>query len=213
MENVAQRPKSSIKPTSFALLALWLVVGGAVIGNLGQATAIVAGRSLLAFGDIDPRLPITFLPQLLQAELRNGGTGYLVDVPLWLRIMCVSPLVANSITVFLAALLIAAIIRKIAIGQPFDSRVIRNWKWLSAVLIIGSSVKGLLDAAAGRSIYNLASPDDVAGGFPLGADYMGISVDLPHWPILMMLLGVIAAALAIAFRSGARLESEVDGVV
>ncbi|MBM7847110.1 hypothetical protein [Arthrobacter roseus] len=47
----------------------------------------------------------------------------------------------------------------------------------------------------------------------MGADFPEIIVALPHRPILMMLLGVIAAALAIAFRSGARLESEVEGVV
>ncbi|MGL3806167.1 hypothetical protein ACSYDW_08735 [Paeniglutamicibacter sp. R2-26] len=213
MQNVVERPKSNIRATKFAVVALWLVAGGALISNLGQMITIITGRFLFTFGDIDPRLPLSTLPQLLQAEVRDGGAGYLVDAPLWLRLLCASPLAAHMATVLLAAFLITGIIQRIAAGQPFNASVLHNWKWLSAVLIVGGTIQGALDAMAGRSIYTLAGDSDVAGQFPLGADYMAIGVDLPQWPILMMLLGVIAAALAIAFRSGARLESEVDGVV
>jgi hypothetical protein len=51
------------------------------------------------------------------------------------------------------------------------------------------------------------------GEHPFGADYPGIGVDFSHWPFYMILVGIVAAAIAAAFRSRARLEEEVVGVV
>jgi hypothetical protein len=48
---------------------------------------------------------------------------------------------------------------------------------------------------------------------PFGADYLGLGVDFSHWPFYMILVGIVAAAITAAFRSGARLEEEVVGVV
>jgi len=51
------------------------------------------------------------------------------------------------------------------------------------------------------------------GGGAFGASYSGLSFNAPDVPWMLMLLGIIAGALALAFREGARLEEEVAGVV
>jgi hypothetical protein len=62
-------------------------------------------------------------------------------------------------------------------------------------------------------IFNLATSGRSMGEHPFGADYPGIGVDFSHWPFYMILVGIVAAATTAAFRSGARLEEEVVGVV
>jgi hypothetical protein len=47
----------------------------------------------------------------------------------------------------------------------------------------------------------------------LGGDYQSIGTNLPQWPVSVIVAGLVAAALTAAFRAGARLEDDVDGVV
>jgi len=51
------------------------------------------------------------------------------------------------------------------------------------------------------------------GGGAFGASYSGLGFNGPDVPWMLLLLGIIAGALALAFREGARLEEEVAGVV
>lgn len=205
--------ETSTRSTNIALIAVWIVAGGTILTNLIQLTVTTTGRFIFFFWEPDTRMPITALPQVLRADLAAGTDGYLSDAPGWLRALCATPTAANTLTVLLAAILVAGIIRKIAHGQPFNQKVIRNWKLLSFVLIIGGTLEGVLDTVAGQSLMGINGHADEDGAFELGAQYLILIINSPQWPILLMLLGVFSAALAIAFRSGARLESEVDGVV
>ena len=205
--------KTSTKSTNTALVAVWIVAGGAILTNLIQLTITATGRFIFFFWESDTRMPITALPQVLHADLAAGTDGYLSDVPGWLRALCATPTVANTLTVLLAAILVAGIIQKIAHGQPFNQRVVRNWKLLSFLLVIGGALEGVLDTVAGQSLMGSNGQADENGAFELGAQHVILIIDSPQWPVLLMLCGVISAALAIAFRSGARLETEVDGVV
>lgn len=47
----------------------------------------------------------------------------------------------------------------------------------------------------------------------LGADYSGIGIDAPYWPVTIIAAGLVAYALTAAFRAGAKLERDVDGLV
>ncbi|PQZ95814.1 hypothetical protein CQ018_00480 [Arthrobacter sp. MYb227] len=205
--------RTSTKSTNIALVAVWIVAGGAILANLIQLSITLTGRFIFFFWEPDTRMPITALPQVLRADVRFDADGYLTDVPSLIRALCATPTVTNTLTVLLSAIFVAGIIRKIAHGQPFDKKVVRNWKILGFVLVIGGTIEGILDTVAGQSLMGAEGFPDENGNFELGAEYMILVVNSPQWPILLMLLGVISAALAIAFRSGARLEIEVEGVV
>ena len=205
--------RTSTKSTNIALVAVWIVAGGAVLANLIRLSITLTGRFIFFFWEPDTRMPITALPQVQQADIAAGTDGYLTDVPSWIRLLCATPTITNTLTVLLAAIFVAGIIRKIAHGQPFDKKVIRNWKILGFVLVIGGTIQGVLDTVAGQSLMGANGQADENGAYELGVQYLILIISTPRWPVLLMLLGVISAALAIAFRSGAQLEREVEGVV
>jgi hypothetical protein len=85
---------------------------------------------------------------------------------------------------------------------------------VSLILIIGGVIQGIVDSITVQGIFDLASAGYQGGGeFPLGADYSGIGTNFPQWPFFMILLGIVAAAIATAFRAGAQLEDEAVGIV
>jgi hypothetical protein len=205
--------RRSGRSTTVALAAIGTVVGAALLNDIVQIITTTTGRVLFTFGGADGRLPLTHLPQILQADLREGATGYLTDVPVWLRLLCASPAVTHALTIAIAAVFFIQIVRRIAAAHPFAPQVLRNWPKVSLVLIAGGILQGVMDTVAGVVIFTLASSGTPPGEDLLGADYSGIGTDLPQWPFFMILLGIVAAAVSTAFRSGARLEEEVVGVV
>jgi hypothetical protein len=174
----------------------------------------VTGRYLWAGNGADPRKPLADLPQLIQAEIREGHSRFLEDIPVWLRVLCAMPSVAYAATLILGAVLVARILRTIARGDAFAVQVRRTLVALSLTLVGGGLVAGLLDTAALGTVIGLSSGATLDDGSPF--DPMVVSVlgtDLPHWPIMLIVLGVVASALTLAFREGARLREELVGVV
>lgn len=47
----------------------------------------------------------------------------------------------------------------------------------------------------------------------LGSRYDEIATQLPAWPVDLLLAGLVALSLMAAFRAGARLAEDADGVV
>lgn len=179
-------------------------VGGiAVIGNLATAVAIVTGRSLFTFGGADPQLPLTSLPQLLQADVRPGHTYTVTDLAPGLRVLCASPSIVAAGTIAVAVVLLVGVLNRIAAGRAFDPPVRRRLALLSAVLIGGGLLQGLLDTAAIAAV--VASVDQEA--------ISGIGTTPPDWPWTLIVVGVAVTALGAAFTEGARLKEDAVGVV
>ncbi|MHA7142943.1 MULTISPECIES: DUF2975 domain-containing protein [unclassified Arthrobacter] len=201
------------RTTRLSVVIVWIVAILAAIGSALEVFSVIGGRVLLAFGGAEPRLPLTAMPQIVEATLREGTTGYLVDAPFWLRVLGATPAMLYILIALVAALLITRVLRGIAASQPFSSKVRRSLTVLSLVFIIGGVLYGVLDTIAGRTIFEVSSIFGQGDQFPLGADYAGLAVDLPRWPFFMIITGVVSLALSAAFKAGARLEEEADGVV
>jgi len=190
-----------------------------LLNDIPLAITISTGRVLVALGGADGRLPLSHLPQLAQAELQKGARGTLADADLGLRLLAALPTVLHAVTVTVAAILLIGILYRVALGRPFSSEVLRRWRWLTAVLLIGGILQSLADTGAnlylslhsGLSAALSVSRKDVASF--LGGDYSIISTNVPQWPIPILLGGIIALALGVAFRAGAQLVEEADGVV
>jgi hypothetical protein len=191
------------------------VVCAAAIGDLFGIFSITTGLVLINAlgGDLTAHQSLTALPQILQAELAPGETGDLTDVDVRLRLLCALPTVINMVTIVLAGLLIAGIIRRIQQGQPFSSAVQHGWEKLASVLGFGGILQTVAAVIAVAVLARLRASQGPNGGGAFGASYSGLGFNGPDVPWMLLLLGIIAGALALAFREGARLEEEVAGVV
>ena len=219
---VTERPPV-LRITRFALL---LVMTYTAIADTSRAISTVTGLHLAS--GTDPRLPLIDLPQLVQADLRAGSTGTLADADLILRILGAVPSVIHGVTVVLAIAWLLRALRGIAQGQPFHAFVVQNWRRLALTLLAGGLAQGVADGiactylAVGAGFRGISFLGAVGGGSSrtdpqqvafLGGDYEAISVASATWPVDLLLAGLVALALTAAFRAGARLAEDADGVV
>lgn len=206
--------KQSRKVVTRAAYIIWSVAVGWVllelVGVFSMTTGLFLGNALL--GDTTRHQPLTVLPQVLQAELAPGATGDVTDAAPWLRLLCAAPYVLNVVIVILGAVVFHRIIDHVGRGRPFSSTVQLAWTRLSGLLVWG----GLAQTALSTLAVGI-----IAGGLQdgtndrrlFGAEYSGLGINGPDVPWMLIVLGIIAGALAVVFREGARLEEEVAGVV
>lgn len=213
MRATAVKSQTARKSARFSVIVVWMVAVLAAAGTALEVFTIATGRVLFALNGAEARLPLSSLPQINQAELREGATGYLVDAPFWLRALCATPAMLYILIAVLAAILITRALRGISAGRPFSPSVQQSMTRLSLLLILGGILYGVLDTIAGLTISDVAWTITQGVQLPLGADYIVTSTDLPRWPVFMITTGVVGLALSAAFRAGARLEEAADGLV
>lgn len=184
-----------------------------VNGMVGGWTALT-GRTLFVNEDADGGLPLSWLPIVEASTLAQGATGDLRDADLWLRIGAGFPLILEALTIATATALLLRTLRSVARSEPFSPAAVSGLRRLAIVLLSGSAAVGLLSTAA--TIYLTINAGPVTGSDRtafLGANYSGLTIGLPHWPVPLIIGGLVAAALLAAFRSGAQLMNDVDGVI
>jgi len=83
-----------VKKSPYRVVSVLVVVVAivSVLGDIMRVITISTGRSLFSFAGSDGRLPLSQLPQLMQADLRPGTSATLADADLSLRLLCASPL-------------------------------------------------------------------------------------------------------------------------
>ncbi|MBM7412926.1 hypothetical protein JOE38_002749 [Clavibacter michiganensis] len=218
---VRERPRV-LRVTRSVLL---LVMTATVIADTSRTITTATGRSLFAGGDTDPRLPLADLPQIADAVPAAGADGTLADADLLLRVLGAMPSLVHGVTVVLAVAWLLRALRGIAQGEPFHAFVVANWRRLAVTLLVGGALQGIADVvahahlAAGLGLGALfgalgtfSAGQPTASGF-LGGDYDSISSTGATWPLDLLLSGLVALALTAAFRAGARLAEDADGVV
>lgn len=218
---IESRPLRERPPVFRVVRAVLLIVATyAVIGDIAQSVAITTGHATVALGGSDGRLPLSYLPQLLQAELREGASGTLADAAISLRLLCALPNLIHAATIVLATVYLLRVLRGIAQAQPFDPFVLTSWRRLSVALIVGGMVQSLADTAAMVYLSSRIGLLFGAGHVSeaqrvefLGGDYETLGTNTPQWQVAVIVAGLVALALTAAFRAGARLERDVDGVV
>ncbi|GAA4402724.1 hypothetical protein GCM10023153_32070 [Ornithinibacter aureus] len=170
------------------------------------ATSIVLPILRWADGD---GIPLPFLSGVTVPELDAVGTSYgvaaydvtLADPTVAQRLLDLAPglLIVGLMTA--GSLLIVAVMRTIAAGDPFVAANVRRMRQLAAVLLVGPFFTLFLS----MSVHGALLSDVDLGGLALLA-----VLDIP-WAYLVA--GMVVALLAEAFKAGSRLRDDVEGLV
>lgn len=195
-----------------ATTLLWLVgLGGA--GQVALALwFVVTGRLLLALGGANPYLRVDRLPQLLQADAREGSDGIrLVELDWWVRALGWLPWVLIGVSLALGAWWGIRVLREIGAGRPFTVPVLTGLRRIGLVLSLGGIAAGLVDVAA-NAIF-IATMTGVDSESSWSSEYEALGFTGGQWPLALIVVGVVCLAAGIAFRDGARLAEEAEGVV
>jgi hypothetical protein len=89
---------------------------------------------------------------------------------------------------------------EISRGRTFSRRAVRMLSWMATIVLLGTVACYLLDSAIGRGVRAAVGLDEVGGSTPLSY-WMGFAI--------FAALGLITYA----FRRGAALEKETEGLV
>jgi len=170
------------------------------------ATSIVLPILRWADGD---GIPLSFLSDVTVPELDAVGTSYgvaaydvtLADPTVAQRLLDLAPGVLIVGLMTAGSLLIVAVMRTIAAGDPFVAANVRRMRQLAAVLLVGPFFTLFLS----MSVHGALLSDVDLGGLGLS-----VVLDIP-WP--WFIAGMVVALLAEAFKAGSRLRDDVEGLV
>lgn len=208
---------TTVRRTKAERLAWVVIVLTATFGALGavaEGVTTIAGRVLLAFGGASGALPVEALPILSSAGVRPGDdAGALADVDVLLRVLSGVPFVVEGVTIAVAAWLLLRVLDLVAARQPFSDESLRRWRQLTSVLLVGSVIAGAVSSGAVAYLWAAVGAGRDRQAEMLGGEYTTLSLGLPHWPVHLLVAGLVALGLTAAFRAGARLKQDVDGLV
>lgn len=199
-------------------LITWALIGVAalmVVADLIQATALATGRVLVSAGGANPRLSLDGIPHLFTSEARAGTVEALSDTALSSRALLTVPSLLHAAVVVATTVLVLQIVRAVAANEPFSAPTLRRWRRLALVLLIGGTAQVIADSVANthlittiESYYGGDRSTPAEQAMMLGGDFAPVGAN-----ILVIAAGLVALALTAAFRSGARLAKDVDGLV
>lgn len=154
-------------------------------------------------------IPLPFLSDVTVPELDAVGTSYgaaaydviLADPTVAQRLLDLAPGLLAVALLVTGSLLIVAVMRTIAAGDPFVAANVRRMRQLAALLLVGPFFASFLS----MSVHGALLGDVDLGGLAVLA-----VLDIP-WP--WFVAGMVVALLAEAFKAGSRLRDDVDGLV
>jgi Protein of unknown function (DUF2975) len=150
--------------------------------------------------DLDDRLDLpegaTLLGDLIPVDVHIPG------LPLGLRLLAQSDDVVLFLSIAVGALALAQVLRAVRTGRPFARR---NATWLGvvavAVVVGGGIAPALRDYGGAAALGHLGVLD--GGEFALVSSFSSAPV----------VLGIVILGIAEAFRRGAAMADDVDGLV
>lgn len=183
----------------------------AIWGVLGTA-GIIWGKVWMINGPNFPRR-LDSLPQLLSFEQTGDATMNVLDLPLWVRALSAAPDLVQALMLAGAAFLLVKVLVEISDSRSFSDGVQRNLRRIAMVLVAGSITVTALDTLAiwriSVEVWAFIDRVHAAGG----QTSTGLGTDVPEILWLPLALGLVAFALGWAFRDGARMEKDAEGVI
>lgn len=154
-------------------------------------------------------LPVPYTGQVSVPELegtdvrvdRTDFTLLLPDPDTTQRLLALLPDLMTAAVVVSVAWLGHAVLRDVAAGDPFRPVNVTRLRWIALLVALGGGLVGAVRALVALPIL---SDVDLGGLTPAG-----------FWevPLIPLLLGMVVALVAEAFRTGTTLRDDVDGLV
>ncbi|MFN8079347.1 MAG: DUF2975 domain-containing protein [Kineosporiaceae bacterium] len=203
-------PRSTSTPKDRLAFDRWdrlgLTVSLAAVALVALAYTVI--RPLLAWGRGEA-LSIPYLSAITVPQLDAVGTPYgegrydlhLADPTTGQRLIDLAPGLLLLALILTACWLVFRLMRDIGRGEPFAPRNVTRLRLLAAVLAFGVPVEFFA---------RLSCTGALLSGIDLGSLSPAAQLDLPWLPVLA---GVCVALLAEAFKTGARLRDDVDGLI
>lgn len=181
-----------------APVAVVIVATGTVVLDIFKIGQIVVGKSILV-GNYE--LTLSNLPQFAQAELAVGGGGAVAMASVLLRVLCVLPLAFDIVLAVFWGLILNQI--TLHLGNPLERGLdmSRRWRMLALGLVSGGVGIGLLNTVIYWVLSLEISRPDTRLAL-LGAQYSYVRLEGPAWPFITILLGIVAATLALRLEVG-----------
>lgn len=202
--------RSGMSAVTWLLLALAVIsVVLAVAGPLQQFSEPGATVPVMLYGDAADRagvaLDLPDLPAGTHLHTADDEFELRVDeLPAGLRLLSQASTSLLLLSVAGGAWCLAMVLRTIRVGQPFDRRNPGRLTGLALVVVGASLVPPVLDDVAAHQVL------DHLGLLELDSPFVFAILDLPfNGP----LYAAIVLAFAEAFRRGATLADDVDGLV
>lgn len=190
-------PRQRSKAVTGASLLIYLLAALGVLRAVVIVSVLWTGTGVLNAGPL-PQIRTVSQPGLEFQDL-------VIGMPLWIRLLSATPTLIVAGTGLIGAFLLASVLAQIARGAAFAARTRLTLARLSLTLIAGCVLAFLIDSVAVMVVQRYMDRQMV----PLG-DY---TIAGPSFPIFLFALGIVAAALLFAFRDGAALEKEAEGVI
>lgn len=189
---------------TWATAAVWVCAGIFALVAVGSVAVMAKGEALWTSGGASPDLDIVRMGLLDSVTPREGLDPVLSDIPLGNRLLfTVAPLVTAA-SWAVTAVLLTGILREIGAGRPFGTSVVRRLP--RAALVLGGGALACLGADMVATIALTASSqvnDLFSGMGSEGFDFPGTT----------FVCAVVIGALAVAFRRGAAMEDDLEGLV
>lgn len=186
------------------------IAGVIILGAVMVAGVVLRPWPLLSWMYMGRVSPIEHVVELVfdYPGSRAAAGLFIRDAPLDVRVITLLPVAVQAVVVVLLTITTARVLAAISRGAAFTARARRSLKVLSVVGIVG----GLVQFGVGVLAWKVGS-----GWLDLDPEDPGVRLyshmPFPEWPITLVIIGLLAAALGVAFRAGARLEEDLDGVV
>lgn len=201
--------KPLLGPRSAGLVGVLLVLVAVVAG----ITAVVVAGWAVARPDADIGVTLTHtraaleavpLPPAASFSGDNPVLGLHVrDVPLGLRALALAGTVLLALSVAAGALALAQVLRTIRAGRPFAARNATWWAVVAAAVLVGGGLVPLVDDIAALAVLDRLGLTEAGTPFEVGVTV----------PLLPFLVTALVLAVAEAFRRGAALTADVEGLV
>lgn len=198
--------RSPLPLSAIAINAVLLLV--ATVAAVGAALPLWPNFSLHYMGRSSPIENF-----ILMAFDYPGGRAWfgLGDVDLGVRVPIMAPVVLQTVLIIVVAILVVRLLSDISRGTGFRFRAQLTLKALTIVGIGGGLLQftvGIVAWRVGRGLWDLDA--SVVGDYQVA---LISAFPFPQWPLVLILIGVVAMALGVAFRAAARSEQELEGVV
>lgn len=133
------------------------------------------------------------------------------DLSLGVRMLVMAPVIVQTLLIIALALLLVRLLADISRGKGFQAKAQRTLTAFSVMGIGGGLVQftvGIVAWQVGRGLWD--PTPELDGGYQAA---LFNAFPFPQWPLTLILIGIVAIALGVAFRVGAKFEQELEGVV